>query len=741
MLVLFILDVNLLFNFYFCVSVFVCMLHSSVFTMASNIQQEEDEPMHQARLDMTRESLHDLLDGNEVNVSTALPSVPQDTTNPFINPNQTLGDVIPGRDLGLLSSLKITDADLIIRNLNKELNAATEKNDNSVALLQRMDQRQKQLEAELATLRAEKEAAVQERRDHTVNQDRLAENLRHNLEKEYADKEQNYLRQLKQELKSKTSAIRDQCKMEFDQELKMLKEEWNQERLRTNEQHNAQISMVLTEINALKEHSRMQQKAEVEAGDKIPELKTTAFDFVPGTVNTKRGGAVNLHEETILWSKNEDAPPIPPRKHVHFTSTPLHPVQSNLFDSDDENPTTVHPGNPFISNPGNPFTQQQTRGNAPAQTTVDTDATTIIGNTMSAVASEFKKMREPKLAKLKGGVTSGASLFFNSWVKDVRSVIQERSMSNTESLQLVKDYTEGRARQQVEFYIVSTTNPTIDGLIENLKTSFQSGEDEATIKGEFYSRRQYGKESVDDFADVLQLLARKVLNVDPSFQAFMNKSLCQQLANGLKDPSHSISARSILNQLPEVQFAVFRSDLANILGCRVRAVGAKGALCNAAMAPESPETPAPAKRRKTEEDTTIAAQLSMCIKDNKELHKKLDAFDPSKIVEVVTQAVAGGYQKSFQKSNTYQKSTNPFIPSQQKQQANQGSNPFSKPYLGPYREPQVTPGADGSLNPALSCRYCKDTGHDVSNCAKVKRKEALKAAAASQQSNPANKGN
>ena len=709
--------------------------------MASNIQQEDDEPMHPAGLDMTRESLRDILDGNEVNVSTALPSVPQDTTNPFINPNQTLADVIPGRDLGPLSSLKITDADLIIRNLNKELNAATEKNDNSVALLQRMDQRQKQLETELATLRAEKEAAIQEKQDHTINQERLAENIRRNLEQEYVDKEQNYLRQLKQELKTKTITIRDQCKMEFDQELKKLKEEWNQERLKTNEQHNAQISMVLKEIDALKEHSRTQQKAEVEAGDKIPELKTTAFDFVPGTVNTKRGGAVNLHEETILWSKNEDAPPIPPRKHVHFTSTPRHPVQANLFDSDDDNPITGHPGNPFVSNPGNPFTQQQVRGNVPAQTTVDTDATTIIGNTMSAVASEFKKMREPKLAKLKGGVTSGASLFFNSWVKDVRSVIQERAMSNTESLQLVKDYTEGKARQQVEFYIVSTQNPSFEGLIENLKTSFQSGEDEATVKGEFYSRKQYGKESVDDFADVLQLLARKVLNVDPSFQAFMNKSLCQQLANGLKDPSHSISARSLLNQQPEVQFAVFRSDLANILGCRVRAVGAKGALCNAAMAPESPETPVPAKRRKTEEDSTIAAQLSMCIKDNKELHKKLDAFDPSKIVEVVAQAVAGGYQKSFQKTNTYQKSTNPFIPSQQKQQANQGSNPFSKPYLGPHREPQVTPGADGSLNPALSCRYCKDTGHDVSNCAKVKRKEALKAAAAAQQSNPADKGN
>ena len=656
-----------------------------------------------------------------------------------------------------MSTLKITDVDLIIRNLNNELNAAAKKNDQSTALLQRMDQHQKQIETQLAELKAktkrleeEKETTIREKCDYTSNQERLAENIRRDLEKEYADRAQDYPKQLKDEMRakieSKTTVIRDQYKTELNQEIEKLKVEWAQEHLKTKEQHNAQISQVLKEVETLKEQSRTQPKAESnEPGDKISGLKATAFNFMPGTVNTRRGGAVNIHNDTILWSKNDDAPPIPPskqdEKHVHFTSSPCHPVHSNLFDSDEENPTIGHSGNPFISNPGNPFVQQQVHSQIPAQTTVDTDATTIIGNTMSTIASEFKKMREPKLAKLKGGITSGASLFFNSWVKDVRAVISERSMSNAESLQLVKDYTEGKARQQVEFYIVSTPDPTFEGLIDNLRTSFQSGEDEAMVKGEFYSRKQYSKESVDDFADVLQLLARKVLNVDPSFQAFMNKSLCQQLANGLKDPSHSISARSILNQQPEIQFAVFRSDLANILGCRIRAVGAKGALCNAAMAPESPETPVPAKRHKTEEDSTITAQLSMCIKDNKELHKKLDAFDPSKIVEVVTQAVAGGYQKSFQKPNTYQKSTNPFILSQQKQQASQGSNPFSKPYLGPHREPQVTPGTDGSLNPALSCRYCKDTGHDVSNCAKVKRKEALKADAASQQSNTANKGN
>ena len=105
------------------------MFHSLISTMASNITPDEDEPMHPAGLDMTRGSLQDILDGEDVNISTALPTVPLDATNPFINPNQTLADIIPDRNLGPLSSLKITDADLIIRNLNNELNATVEKND------------------------------------------------------------------------------------------------------------------------------------------------------------------------------------------------------------------------------------------------------------------------------------------------------------------------------------------------------------------------------------------------------------------------------------------------------------------------------------------------------------------------------------------------------------------------------------------------------------------------------------
>ena len=163
-----------------------------------------------------------------------------------------------------------------------------------------MDQHQKLIEAQVVELKAEtkwleeeKETAIREKRNYTINQQKLAENIWHDLEKEYADRAQDYLNQLKDEMRAKiepkTTAIRNQYKTELNQEIKKLKAEWTQECLKTNEQHNAQISLVLK----LKEQSCTQPKAEDnKPGDKISGLKTTAFNFMPGMVNTWRGGTV-----------------------------------------------------------------------------------------------------------------------------------------------------------------------------------------------------------------------------------------------------------------------------------------------------------------------------------------------------------------------------------------------------------------------------------------------------------------
>ena len=265
-------------------------------------------------------------------------------------------------------------------------------------------------------------------------------------------------------VESKTAAVRDQYHIELSLELERLKAEWNQERETVTKQHNEQIAQILKDVENLKEQSlRIQKPVQSEPGDKVAGLKASAFNFVPGTVNTKRGGAASRHDDTIAWSKYDEPPPIPPRKvdgkRVHFTSTPRHTAQPDFIDPDDEPCTTIHEGNPFTSHPNNPFMQSEVPVSNPL-IPAPSDATTLLGNTMTAVASEFKKMREPKLAKLKGGTTANASLFFTSWVKDARSVITERSMNNYEALQLVKDFTEGKARAQVEFYLASTVNPT-----------------------------------------------------------------------------------------------------------------------------------------------------------------------------------------------------------------------------------------------------------------------------------------
>ena len=96
-------------------------------------------------------------------------------------------------------------------------------------------------------------------------------------------------------------------------------------------------------------------------------------------------------------------------------------------------------------------------------------------------------MREPKIQKLKGGNISSAQLFITEWIKEVCAVIRDRSSTDEEGVQLIREFTESKARQQVDFYLNMNPDPTIDGVLEHLISTFSSGEDESSIKSEFYS--------------------------------------------------------------------------------------------------------------------------------------------------------------------------------------------------------------------------------------------------------------
>ena len=82
-------------------------------------------------------------------------------------------------------------------------------------------------------------------------------------------------------------------------------------------------------------------------------------------------------------------------------------------------------------------------------------------------------------------------------------------------------------------------------------------------------------------------------------------------------------------------------------------------------------------------------------------------LEPKFLVETITRAVASNLNMG--KTNNTESFPSGFV---------------SKLYLGRPHPSQLAPGVDGSLDPSLTCRYCKDTGHLKENCVKLTRRLA-----------------
>ena len=93
------------------------------------------------------------------------------------------------------------------------------------------------------------------------------------------------------------------------------------------------------------------------------------------------------------------------------------------------------------------------------------------------------------------------------------------------------------------------------------------------------------------------------------------------------------------------------------------------------------------------------SQISGLEAQNKKLSQLLE---PNFLVETITQAVASSLKMG--------RNTKP---------DNSPNGYNSKPYLGMPHPSQLAPGVNGSLDPALTCQYCKDTSHLKENCVKL----------------------
>ena len=124
-----------------------------------------------------------------------------------------------------------------------------------------------------------------------------------------------------------------------------------------------------------------------------------------------------------------------------------------------------------------------------------------------------------KNPKIQGWPSSGALLVFKSWMQDIECTIKDRNLNTEGVIRLVKEFSEGSAKDNINFYLENTDRPTIKGLFDNLKQVFSSGEDGQQMLAEFYSHIQDSKESIKEFGKSLLQIACKIMTTKPEFKA------------------------------------------------------------------------------------------------------------------------------------------------------------------------------------------------------------------------------
>ena len=148
-------------------------------------------------------------------------------------------------------------------------------------------------------------------------------------------------------------------------------------------------------------------------------LREKVFNYVPGTVNTRRGAAVY------------DSPdqPYSFQKHVRFGDRFKQPdLESDVEESgitanipkNIPSQIPVRSSTPFRGVSEGPMNKTfDVSGISPTNLGAAHDAATIAAEVSAAAAAqaskEFWHMREPKITKLRGGYSADAELVFRSW--------------------------------------------------------------------------------------------------------------------------------------------------------------------------------------------------------------------------------------------------------------------------------------------------------------------------------------
>ena len=193
------------------------------------------------------------------------------------------------------------------------------------------------------------------------------------------------------------------------------------ERVKAKERELRRISALLVEHQAIlrslpeKPH---QESPQASPPRDLGQLRCEVMDILPGTVNTVRvagtgqvtdlGRPLTVRRDTFedILIDVEDEVPTTLQRWVQFvnvaTSTPIVRPGEHLEERTQQSSASLVPYTLY-------------RHPEPHKDLFEE----VFNHGLQMAAAEFRKLREPKVAKLKGGYSSNASLVYQSWLKDI----------------------------------------------------------------------------------------------------------------------------------------------------------------------------------------------------------------------------------------------------------------------------------------------------------------------------------
>ena len=162
-----------------------------------------------------------------------------------------------------------------------------------------------------------------------------------------------------------------------------------------------------------------------------------------------------------------------------------------------------------------------------------------------------------------------------------------------------------------------------------------------------------------------------------------------------------------------LNFTQFRAECISMFGLQIKAPKLKAATNSVSSSGALKEQKTHSQRKIIGKDKKIKAQTELIEKQKWEIENlkaaQATGVSPQQLVTTISQAMSCLYVGD------------------KKMQPNKIES--GSKFMGIPRPPKPLAGVDGSLDNNLTCRYCKDTGHELENCRWLKNKLACECAA------------